>query len=105
MFTRASERGESNEALAILKELDQYLTPEEAEPLREAARSIIAKARDAMGERFKAAVQDKRWGEAVRTGEQIMSEFPNTRMASEVRDVLDALRAKADRGTGSPATA
>ena len=81
--------------MVILAELDQFLTPDEAQPLRDIARDVIARTRDAMGEQFKAAVQTKRWPEAVTVGQEIVTRFPNTRMATEVRDVLDALRAKA----------
>ncbi len=94
-FMAAASEGREEAAMAILAELDQYVTTEEAEPLREIARGVIAKARDALGEQFKGAVQGKRWQEAVTVGEQIMQRFPNTRMASEVRDVMDALKARA----------
>ncbi|HEX2837690.1 MAG TPA: hypothetical protein VHN77_06140 [Phycisphaerales bacterium] len=94
-FMAAANEGRAEAAMGILAELDQYLTPEEAGPLREIARGVIAKTRDAMGEQFKAAVQAKRWPEAVSVGEQIVAQFPNTRMAAEVRDVMDALKARA----------
>lgn len=94
-FMAAANEGRAEAAMGILAELDQYLTPEEAGPLREIARGVIAKTRDAMGEQFKAAVQGKRWHEAVSVGEQIVAQFPNTRMAAEVRDVMDALKARA----------
>jgi hypothetical protein len=94
-FMAAANEGRAEAAMSILAELDEYLTPEEGEPLREIARGVIAKTRDAMGEQFKAAVQGKRWHEAVSVGEQIVARFPNTRMASEVRDVMDALKARA----------
>jgi hypothetical protein len=99
-FQAAAAEGRADEALSVLKELDFYLTPQEAEPLREAARGVIGKARDRLGEQFKQAVQDKRWAEAVRIGERIMAEFPNTRMASEVRDVIDGIRIRASEVVG-----
>jgi len=34
-------------------------------------------------------------GEAARIGERIIGEFPNTRMAAEVRDVIDGIRIRA----------
>jgi tetratricopeptide (TPR) repeat protein len=99
-FQAAAAEGRADEALSVLRELDFYLTPQEAEPLREAARGVIGKARDRLGEQFKQAVQDKRWAEAVRIGERIMAEFPNTRMASEVRDVIDGIRIRASEVVG-----
>ncbi len=94
-FMAAAAQGRAEDAMSVLAELDQYLTPEEAQPLLEIARGVIAKTRDTKGEQFKAAVQEKRWREAVTVGEEIVSRFPNTRMASEVRDVIDALKSRA----------
>jgi hypothetical protein len=94
-FQVAAQAGLADEALALLKELDQYVSVTEAEPLREIARGVIGKARDRLGEQFKQAVQDKRWTEAVRIGERIIADFPNTRMASEVREVIDGIRIRA----------
>lgn len=98
-FLEASQEGKSDEALELLRELDQYLSPAEAEPLRELARGVIGKARENLGAQFKLAVQDKRWGQAARIGEQIISQFPNTRMAGEVRGVIDGIREKASTMT------
>jgi hypothetical protein len=94
-FMDAANEGRADDAMTLLKELDFYLTPEQAEPLREIARGVIGKARDRLGEDFKRAVQDKRWTDAVRCGERIIAEFPNTRMAAEVRDVIDGIRIRA----------
>ena len=41
------------------------------------------------------AVHDKERTPAVRIGEQIIKEFPNSKMADEVRGLLDVLRARA----------
>ena len=79
----------------LLRELDGYLTPTEAGPLQEVARGVIGKMRDNLGARFKLAVSDHRWDDAVAVGGQIMADFPNTRMAQEVRDILPTLRDKA----------
>lgn len=94
-FLVASQEGRADDALALLKDLDQHLSPAEAEPLRELARGIIGKARENLGAKFKLAVQDRRWREAAELGEQIVRDFPNTRMAAEVREVIDGVRARA----------
>ena len=94
-FLTAAERDDVERALDLLKELDRYLTPAEAEPFRETARGVIGKKRDNLGVQFKLAVQDKEWVTAVRSGEQIIKEFPNSRMADEVRSMLDLLRERA----------
>ncbi len=100
-FLVASQEGRADDALALLKDLDQHLSPSEAEPLRELARGVIGKARENLGAKFKLAVQDRRWREAAELGEQIVRDFPNTRMAAEVREVIDGVRSRA---AGSVAT-
>lgn len=97
-FREAAEAQRSDEAMALLRELDQYLTEREAEPLREIARGVINKAREALGVQFKAAVQERQWRRAIELGERIMSEFPNSRMATEVSGVIEQLRAKSSEG-------
>ena len=94
-FLQASEREEIDRALDIMTKLDTMLTPEEAEPFREVARGVIGKKRDNLGVQFKLAVHDKEWVAAVAAGEQIIKQFPNTRMADEVRARIDQLRANA----------
>jgi hypothetical protein len=93
-FLVAAQQGQHDQALALLKDLDQHLTAAEAEPLRELARGVITKARENLGAQFKLAVRDRQWREAVPIGERIIAEFPNSRMAAEVRDVIDNLRQK-----------
>lgn len=91
-FLMAAERERVEDAMELLKELDQYLTPTEAEPYKEVARGVIGKLKENLGVRFKLVVQDQRWEEAVTVGERIIGEFPNTRMAAEVREMLPRLR-------------
>lgn len=94
-FQQAFREQRTDEALETLRELDFYLTPEEAEPYREMARGVIGRARDEMGSQFRAAVQDRRWREAERLGQTIINQFPNSKMAGEVRDVIAGIRDKA----------
>ncbi|MFM9957842.1 MAG: hypothetical protein ACKVZJ_07180 [Phycisphaerales bacterium] len=93
-FLIAAERERIEEAMELLKELDQYLTPTEAEPYKEVARGVIGKLKENLGVRFKLTVQDQRWEEAISVGERITHEFPNTRMAAEVRELMPKLREK-----------
>ncbi len=97
-FLLAAERERIDDAMAMLKELDQYLTPAEAERFSEVARGVIGKSRENLGVRFKLMVQDHMWEAAIDTGQQIVEEFPNTRMAQEVRELLPVLR---DRASGT----
>lgn len=95
-FLLHAQREQVDEAMTLLKELDQYLTEEEAEPFREVARGVIGKARDNLGVRFKLAVQDRAWRDAVEVGERIIEGFPNSRMAQEAREMIDMLRERAE---------
>ncbi len=94
-FLRAAETGDVDPAVELLKELDKYLTPQEAEPYLETARGVIGQKRENLGVRFKLAVQDKDWIESVNVGEQIIRDFPNSKMSDEVRQMLDVLRERA----------
>lgn len=94
-FLEAAKVDNVDRAIGLLKELDLYLTEQEAEPFRETARGVIGKQRENLGVQFKIAVHDKEWLRAVSVGEQIIREFPNTKMADEVRSMLDLLRERA----------
>lgn len=94
-FLHAAEQERPDEAMELLRELDTYLTPAEAAPFQEVARGVIGKLRENLGVRFKLAVQDHVWHEAIHLGERIIADFPNTRMAQEVRDLLPSLRERA----------
>lgn len=96
-FLDSAQSGRVEDAMAQLKELDAYLSEQEAEPLREVARGVISKARDNLGAQFKIAVQDRQWAQAASLGKRIVNEFPNTRMAQEVRSVLDGILARANQ--------
>lgn len=89
---KSAERDQPEESMELLKELDHFLTPEEAIPLQAIARKIIERARDSLNLRFKMAVNEQDWIEAKHVAELIISDFGNTRMASEVREKMDLLR-------------
>jgi hypothetical protein len=101
-FLAAAQKDDVDGAIQLLKMLDSYLTEREAEPFREVARGVIGKKRDNLGVQFKMAVHDKEWLKAIRVGEQIIQDFPNTRMAEEVRERIDLLR---ERAAGQQAAA
>ncbi len=90
-FLQAAERDDVARAEQLLKELDKYLTPEEAEPFRETARAVFGKKRKNLGVQFKLALDDKDWAQAIAVGEEIIKEFPNSKMAEEFKGVRDAL--------------
>ncbi|MCP3906139.1 MAG: hypothetical protein GY715_21150 [Planctomycetes bacterium] len=98
-FLRAAERDDVERAMTLLKELDRYLDPHEADRLTEVAQGVVSRHRENLGVQFKLAVNDRRWGEAARIGEVIIGEFPNTKMADEVRSMIDVLRSRAAQTT------
>lgn len=104
-FLHAAEQERPDEAMECLRELDAYLTPAEAAPFQEVARGVIGKLRENLGVRFKLAVQDHLWLEAIHLGEKIIADFPNTRMAQEVRELLPSLRERANNGSRAGAAA
>ena len=96
-----AEQDHTDEAMELLKEMDGYLTEAEAEPFREVARGVIGKARENLGLQFKVAVQDRQWATAAAVGRRIVREFPNTRMAQEVRGMLDGILSRANNSAGA----
>ncbi len=97
-FLITADSGRVDEAMELLKELDTYLSPGEAAPFQEVARGVIGKLRENLGVRFKLAVQDHHWEDGIVVGDQIVTQFPNTRMAQEVRELMPMLRDRANRG-------
>ena len=95
-FLHAAQEDRIEKAMSLLKEMDHYLTENEAEQFQEVARGVIGKARDNLGVQFKLAVNDKSWDRAADVGQRIIAEFPNSRMASEVRNVIDSIRRRAE---------
>lgn len=94
-FLHAAREDRIDHAMQLLTELDAYLTEAEGEQYQELARGVIGKARDNLGAQFKLAVHDRRWREAAQIGESIIESFPNSRMADEVRNLIDGIRQKA----------
>ena len=94
-FLEAAEHDDVDRALTLMKEMDRYLTPAESEPYRETARGVIGQKRENLGVQFKLSVSDRDWIAAMNVGQQIIQDFPNTKMAQEVRDMLDVLRERA----------
>lgn len=94
-FLVAAQEDQIDEAMELLRQLDSYLTEAEAERYREVARGVIGKARENLGAQFKLAIHNRRWHDAAILGERIIDEFPATRMAEEVRAIIDTIRQRA----------
>jgi hypothetical protein len=88
----AVQQGETDRSLEILRELDMYLTPNEGLALQEAAKDVFKTKLHNLGVQFAMAISNKQWDEALEIGQQIMRDFPNSRMSMEIQDKLDVLR-------------
>lgn len=88
----AVKRQDTDRSLEILRELDLYLTPNEGLALQEAARDIFRNKLHNLGVQFSFAVSEKQWANALKTGQQIIHNFPNSKMAQEIRAKIEILR-------------
>jgi hypothetical protein len=101
----AVARHDVDGSIEILKQLDAYLTPAEAESMQETARGVFKEKLTSLGSQFSNQVRDQNWAEAIKTGEQIMRDIPNTRAAQEVREKMDLLKQRATTPAAPVATA
>lgn len=99
------QRNEVDRGIAILKELDQYLTPNEAAALEESARGVFRAKLHNLGVQFSLAVTSQDWEEAYNVGREISQEFPNSRMAEEVNARIHVLAQRAGEPLDEPAPA
>lgn len=100
----AVARQDNDASLDILKQLDPYLTPAEAESMQETVRQIFRERLNNLGASFATAVREHHWADAVRVGDRIQSEFPNSRIAQEVHEKMEALRQRAGETPAAAAT-
>jgi hypothetical protein len=94
-FQDARARNDIDGSIEIVKQLDIYLTPTEAEAYQEQVRGVFKDKLNNLRAQFSLAVHDQHWAEATKLGETIIRDFPNTQMAKEVREKMDALRQRA----------
>jgi hypothetical protein len=100
-FNDALARKDNDGAIEILKKLDIYLTRSEADTMQDTVRSLFKEKINDLRTQFALAVQDHKWGEAVRIGDTIVRDFPNSGIAREVKDKLDTLRKRATEPEGA----
>jgi hypothetical protein len=94
-WDQAIQNNEVDRSIEILKELDRYLTPNEAAAFEESARGAFRAKLHNLGVQFSLLVAEKVWDGALQVGLQIVAEFPNSRMAKEIQERLETLKAKA----------
>lgn len=89
----------TDQSLEILKELDLYLTPTEALALQESATTVFKTKLHNLGVEFSVAIAEQNWKKALQTGRDIVQNFPNSRMAAEIRGKMDILLERAKIST------
>jgi len=97
-YGEAIRKNDVDRSIELLHQLDRYLTPQEAAALQESARGVFRAKLQNLGFQFTMCVADQRWAEAITTGEEIIRDYPNSRMAMEVREKMDLLKARATAG-------
>ena len=90
-WDEALQANDIDQGVELLKLLDNHLTPTEAAALQESARGVFRAKLHQMGVQFSLFVAQKKWSQALALGRSIIEEFPNSRMAEEVRSKLDVL--------------
>jgi hypothetical protein len=104
-WQEAVARHDVDGSIEILRQLDPYLTPAEAEGMQETARGVFKEKLNNLGAQFSNSIRDHNWPDAIKTGEQIIRDFPNSRAAQEVKEKMDALRQRSVEPAGAPAPA
>lgn len=101
-FNDAIARKDDEAAMTILQQLDLYLTPEEAQQIQGSARGFLKARIEGYREKYATCFREGRWRDAIRIGEDILANFPTSKLAQEVRDMMETLRSRA---AGEAATA
>ncbi len=94
-YGEAVRKNDVDRSIELLKELDLYLTPQEAAALEESARGVFKAKQHNLAVQFSIMVADQQWTDALSTGKEIIRQFPNSRMAAEVREKMPLLRSRA----------
>jgi hypothetical protein len=92
-------------AIEILKRLDLYLTPAEADSMQEAARGVFKEKLNILRSQFSACVQEDKWHDALRIAEEVIRDYPNTQMAKEMRDMMPNIQERASGNAPQMASA
>jgi hypothetical protein len=91
----AVARKDVDGSIEVLKRLDPYLTPAEAEKMQESARGIFKEKITQLKNQYSQAALNSDVSEAERIGAIIIRDFPNSRLAAEVRETIGTLRQRA----------
>jgi outer membrane protein assembly factor BamD (BamD/ComL family) len=101
----AINRRDIDGSIEILRKLDLYLTPQEAESMQEPARNLFKEKLNNLRTQLSLAIQDHQWKQALSISEEIIHDFPNARIAQEVRDRMEELKQRVAEAPAQPAEA
>jgi hypothetical protein len=105
-FNDAVQRHDIDGGIEILRKLDPYLTPQEAEAMQETARNLFKDKLNALRTQLALAIKGEQWQQAYQLSETISRDFPNTRIAQEVRERMEELKQRVNEtNQASPAPA
>jgi hypothetical protein len=91
-YDQAARNNDVEQAHKLLVELDFYLAPAEGAALKDSARGVFKAKLMQMGVQFSLAVADKQYTSAIEIGDRIAREFPNSRYAHEITEMLPHLK-------------
>ncbi|TWT45192.1 hypothetical protein RAS1_16140 [Phycisphaerae bacterium RAS1] len=94
-YSEAVRTENVDRAHKLLVQLDEFLSPNEAAALKESARGVFKAKLLQMGVQFSLAVTERDYARAIDTGRRIVREFPNSRYAREIGDMLPTLEQRA----------
>lgn len=90
-------------AIAIVRKLDFYLTPQEASGMQESVRNLFKDKINQLRDKLADAIHQSRWNDAYQIADIVVRDFPNTQLAKECREKLDSLRKRAGETQAVPA--
>ncbi len=94
-YGEAAGKNDVERSIELLKELDGYLSPQEGAAVSDSARGVFKARLSNLGVQFAIHVADEHWDQAIAAGEQIVREYPNSKMANEVQEKMATLKARA----------
>ncbi len=100
-FRDAIGRKDEESAMALLNQMDMYLTPDEVREIRETAKGMLKARIEGYRERYTASVREGKWRDAIRIAEDIVAEFPTSKLAGEVSGMMETLLSRASEPVGA----
>jgi hypothetical protein len=94
-FHDAIGRKDEEAAMQSLNQLDLYLTADEVREIRETAKGVLKARIEGYREHYAVCVREGKWREAIRIAEDIIAEFPTSKLAGEVSGMMETLLSRA----------